>query len=97
MEIIAIKRLCRDAGIEKVEAGPKGASIAFRHNRFANPAGLVAFLQENAATAKLRPDQRLVVMRNWEDTHERLRGVGAILKRLAAIAAAPPAEFAKVR
>jgi len=97
LEIIAIKRLCRDAGVEKVEAGEKGASIAFRYNRFANPAGLVAFLQENAATAKLRPDQRLVVMRNWEDTHERLRGVGAILKRLAAIAAAPPAEFAKVR
>ncbi len=97
LEIIAIKRLCRDAGVEKVDAGEKGASLAFHNNRFANPAGLVAFLQENAATAKLRPDQRLVVMRSWEDASERLRGVGAILKRLAAIAAAPQAEFAKAR
>jgi transcription-repair coupling factor (superfamily II helicase) len=97
LEIIAIKRLCRDAGVEKVDAGEKGASITFHANRFANPAGLVAFLQENANTAKLRPDQRLVIMRDWESTRDRLRGVAAILQRLAAIAAAPPAQFAKVR
>ena len=39
LEIIAIKRLCRDAGVDKVEAGPKGALIAFRQDRFANPLG----------------------------------------------------------
>jgi transcription-repair coupling factor (superfamily II helicase) len=97
LEIIAIKRLCRDAGVEKVDAGEKGASISFHANRFANPAGLVAFLQENAGTAKLRPDQRVVIMRDWEDTRDRLKGVAALLKRLADIAAAPPAKFAKVR
>ncbi len=97
LEIIAIKRLCRDAGVEKVDAGEKGASLVFHANRFANPAGLVAFLQENASTAKLRPDQRLVVMRDWEDTRDRLRGVAAILQRLATIAAAPQAQFAKVK
>jgi transcription-repair coupling factor (superfamily II helicase) len=89
LDIIAIKRLCRDAGVEKVDAGEKGASIAFRHNRFANPVGLVEFLQQNAATAKLRPDQKLVIMRNWEDTRERLKGVTGILGHLARIAAAP--------
>jgi transcription-repair coupling factor (superfamily II helicase) len=92
LAIIAIKRLCRDAGVEKVEAGPKGAVLAFHHDRFANPAGLVDFLQEQAGTAKLRPDQRVVIMRNWEDTRERLRGIEALLRRLAEIAAAPPAE-----
>ena len=97
MEIIAIKRLCRDAGVEKVEAGEKGASIAFRGNRFANPPGLVAFLQENADTAKLRADQRIVIMRDWSDTNDRLRGINAILRRLAAIAAAAPAEFARAK
>jgi transcription-repair coupling factor (superfamily II helicase) len=89
LEIIAIKRLCRDAGVEKVEAGPKGAVLAFRANRFANPAGLVAFLQEQAGTAKLRPDQRVVIIRDWEDTRERLGGINALLRRLAEIAAAP--------
>jgi transcription-repair coupling factor (superfamily II helicase) len=92
LEIIAIKRLCRDAGVERVEAGPKGALIAFHHDRFANPPGLVRFIQEHGATAKLRPDQRLVVMRNWETANERLKGVSALLLRLAEIAAAAPAE-----
>ena len=78
--------------IAKVEAGPKGAVLAFRNDRFANPAGLVVFLQEQAGTAKLRPDQRLVLMRGWEDTRARLRGINAILKRLAEIAASAPTE-----
>ncbi len=89
LEIIAIKRLCRDAGVEKVDAGPKGAVLTFHDNRFANPAGLVDFLQEQAGTAKLRPDQRLVIIRGWEDTHDRLRGVNALLRRLAEIATSP--------
>jgi transcription-repair coupling factor (superfamily II helicase) len=94
LEIIAIKRLCRDAGVEKVEAGPKGAVLSFHENRFANPAGLVAFLQEQAGTAKLRPDQRLVIIRDWQETRERLRGVNAVLGRLRAIAVAAPASAA---
>ncbi|HUJ98312.1 MAG TPA: hypothetical protein VLV85_08710, partial [Stellaceae bacterium] len=67
---------------------------AFHHDRFANPAGLVEFLQRHAGTAKLRPDQRLVIMRGWEDTRDRLRGIGALLRDLAAIAAAPPPSVA---
>jgi transcription-repair coupling factor (superfamily II helicase) len=94
LEIIAIKRLCRDAGVEKVEAGPKGAVLAFHGNRFANPGGLVAFLQEQAGTAKLRPDQRVVIIRNWGDTRQRVSGINALLRRLAEIAAAPPAAVA---
>jgi len=88
LEIIAIKRLCRDAGIEKLEAGPKGAVIAFRDNKFANPAGLVAFIQKQVGTAKLRPDQKLVIIRGWEDTKDRLAGVNRLLQQLAAIAGA---------
>jgi transcription-repair coupling factor (superfamily II helicase) len=92
LEIIAIKRLCRDAGVEKVEAGPKGAVLAFHDNRFANPAGLVRFLQEQVGTAKLRPDQRVVIMRMWDDTRDRLRGINALLRRLAEIATEPDAQ-----
>jgi len=88
LEIIAIKRLCRDAGVAKVEAGPKGAVLAFHGDNFANPQGLVRFIQEHSGTSKLRPDQRLVIMRTWETPAERLKGVSAILHRLAAIAAA---------
>jgi transcription-repair coupling factor (superfamily II helicase) len=92
LEIIDIKRLCRSAGIEKVEAGPKGAVLSFHDNRYANPAGLADFLQSQIGTARLRPDQRLVIMRNWEETKDRVQGVRNILAKLAEIAAAAPAE-----
>ncbi|MBV8651820.1 MAG: transcription-repair coupling factor, partial [Alphaproteobacteria bacterium] len=88
LEIIAIKRLCRDAGVEKVEAGPKGAVFTFRNNSFANPAGLVDFIHRQVGTAKLRPDQKLVLIRAWDETHARLTGVNRLLQDLAKIAAA---------
>jgi transcription-repair coupling factor (superfamily II helicase) len=86
LEIIAIKRSCREAGIEKLEAGPKGAVITLRDNRFANPAGLVELIQRNAGTLKLRPDQKIVYLRNWEDAKTRLSGVAKQVQALAKIA-----------
>ena len=90
LQIIAIKRACREAGVERVEAGPKGAVITLRGNRFANPAGLVELIQKNAGTLRLRPDHKLVYLRNWEDAKERLAGVARLLQVLVKIAAAPP-------
>src|SRR5437763_7617145 len=96
LQIIAIKRDCRDAGVERVEAGPKGAVVTLRGNRFANPAGLVELIQKNAGTLRLRPDQRLVYLRNWDDEKERLAGVARLMQTLVKVAlagqpdAAPP-------
>ncbi len=38
-------------------------------------------------TAKLRPDHKLVFMRQWEETESRLRGVNRLIKDLVEIAA----------
>jgi transcription-repair coupling factor (superfamily II helicase) len=92
LETIAIKQLCRRAGVQKLDAGPKGAVLQFRNERFANPAGLVQFLQSQSNTARLRPDQRLVVTRSWDDPRDRLRGTAALLTQLAEIAEAAPAK-----
>src|SRR3546814_5910079 len=63
LQIVAIKRLCREAGIEKIDAGPKGVVIAFRNNAFANPAGLIGFLQAEHDSVKMRPGHRPVYTR----------------------------------
>ncbi|MCZ6586345.1 MAG: transcription-repair coupling factor, partial [Alphaproteobacteria bacterium] len=44
LQVVTLKKLCRDAGVEKLEAGPKGAVISFRDNAFANPAALIEFI-----------------------------------------------------
>ena len=85
LKTVAVKQLCRRAGVDKVEAGPKGAVVAFRNNQFANPAGLVGWLQTQAGTAKLRPDHKLVLMRNWETPAERMAGIHKLLEDLAGI------------
>src|SRR5204863_8363153 len=92
LEIIAIKRHCREAGVERVEAGPKGAVITLCGNRFANPQGLVELIQKNAGTLRLRPDQRLVYLRNWDDEKERLAGVARLMHALGKLARAGTPE-----
>ena len=43
MKIVFIKSLCRTANVEKLDAGPKGLVVSFRHKSFPDPAGLVGF------------------------------------------------------
>ncbi|NQW10931.1 MAG: transcription-repair coupling factor [Alphaproteobacteria bacterium] len=87
LKVVAIKRLCRAAGVEKVDAGPKGAIIAFRNNDFANPGGLVQFMQQQAGTVQLRPDHKLVYRRGWQKPEQRVLGVTRLMQELVAIAA----------
>lgn len=87
LQIVKIKDLCRRAGVGKIDAGPKGAVVTFRHDKFANPAGLVKFISETHSDIKLRPDQKLVFQQNWPDEKARLKGCAKILAQLAGIAA----------
>jgi transcription-repair coupling factor (superfamily II helicase) len=90
LQVMAIKRLCRAPGVEKVDAGPKGAVVAFHNNEFARPAELVAYIGRQggrqAGAVKLRPDHKLVYQRQWDDPPARLRGVRRLLDELAEVA-----------
>ena len=86
LEIVAIKLLCRRANVASVDAGPKGAVIRFRNDTFANPAGLVEYINQGGGYVKLRPDHALVVRRMWEAPKERLTGSHTILKYLVKLA-----------
>ncbi len=87
LQIVAIKRLCRDAGVEKVEAGPKGAIVSFHQDQVANPEALIGFIQEQAGLIKLRPDHKLVYRRQWDDPQSRVGGVRRLMGDLAKLAA----------
>jgi transcription-repair coupling factor (superfamily II helicase) len=87
-EIVAIKQLALAAGVEKIDAGPKGGTIAFRNNAFANPVALVKLINQHSGTMKVRPDQKIVVSRNWPTPDDRLKGAKALLTQLAKLATA---------
>jgi transcription-repair coupling factor (superfamily II helicase) len=85
LRIVGIKALCRRANVDKIDAGPKGAVISFRENKFDNPDGLIAWLSQER-DVKLRPDFRLVFRRDWDTAEERLKGTTTLLRRIVEIA-----------
>ncbi|NVJ96838.1 MAG: transcription-repair coupling factor [Alphaproteobacteria bacterium] len=85
--IMIIKGHCKRAGIDKLDAGPKGMTIGFRNDQFSNPGGLVEFISSTGATAKLRPDHKLTYYARMEKIGARLKAVNAVVKKLSAVAA----------
>ena len=82
MLVIRIKAMCKKAGIAKLDAGPKGATVLFHNDKFANPAGLVEFVHAERGAAKIK-DNKIVLARDWQTEADRIKGAFAIAKDLA--------------
>lgn len=85
LDIVAIKQLCKKAGVSSVEAGPKGAVFAFHNNAPPNVDGLMNWMTSKGGTIKLRPDQKLVAIRNWDTPVKRVKGVQSLMKDLSSL------------
>jgi len=85
-QTIELKLLAKSAHIERLEAGPKGASLSFHNNIFPNPAGLISYIETQMGTIRIHPDQKLIVMRPWATPTDRLTGIRNIIKKLSEIA-----------
>ncbi len=87
LHVMEIKHLCKQAGVEKLEVGPKGAVVSFREDSFARPEKLIALIQRQAGILQLRPDHKLVYRRSWETSKLRTEGARRFVGALAKIAA----------
>jgi transcription-repair coupling factor (superfamily II helicase) len=85
MKLVQIKALCRRSNVEKLEAGPKGLTLAFRKNSFARPEALVKWVSMNPL-ARVRPDMRIVIADDFEKLADRLEGTLKIMREIAKIA-----------
>ena len=65
LKIVFIKALCRQANVEKLDAGPKGVVIQFRNANSPTRSALVRYIGEQGSLAKIRPDQSVVFIRDW--------------------------------
>jgi len=86
LQVVTLKRMCRDSGVEKLEAGPKGMVVAFRGNAFRNPGGLVSWLGSRKGTIRLRPDHKLAISKEMT-VAERMRMGRDVLGNLSRLAA----------
>jgi transcription-repair coupling factor (superfamily II helicase) len=87
LQIVSIKMMCRVANVQAVDAGAKGASIVLRSGVFPNPAKLVEWINGQGTLAKLRPDMKLIIMRDWATAEQRLRGTRLLMQTLVKLAA----------
>jgi transcription-repair coupling factor (superfamily II helicase) len=85
LQVVSLKRACREAGVEKLEAGPKGMVVGFRGNAFRNPAGLVSWLSSKGGGIRLRPDHKLAIVREMS-LPERVRMARDVVTNLNRIA-----------
>lgn len=73
LKVMKIKRLCREAHVAKVDAGPKGIVMHMRHEDIKDPSVIMNAITKNSGW-RLRPDQTILVMGNFSEPKFRLRG-----------------------
>ena len=88
LDVVKLKQICEKLGIEKLEAGPKGAVIDFYGDAFKNPEALIEFISKNADRFKVKANQTLALTnREWAENKERLKGVKEALRKIEKLAA----------
>ncbi len=87
MSVMSIKLMCKRAGIEKLDVGPKGIVLQFRNNKFNNPDKLLQWVEKNKKLITVRSDMRLVYKRRLDSEQERVKSVKMLVKNMAALAA----------
>jgi transcription-repair coupling factor (superfamily II helicase) len=82
LQIVETKINCRKACIAKLDVGAKGAVVTFATSGFPDLAGLLGYVERLKGAARLRPDSKLVVSRDWPTGEARLNGALQISRGL---------------
>jgi len=83
IKLIEIKLNAKKACVAKIDVGAKGALVSFHDDKPPNVEGLLAYVARLNGVAKLRPDSKLVIAREWADPQARLNGALQLSKGLA--------------
>jgi transcription-repair coupling factor (superfamily II helicase) len=86
IRLIEIKLNAKKACVSKIETGPRGAVVTFHNDAPPDVPALLGYVQKIGASAKLRPDSKLVIARDWTDPKQRLNGALQLSRGLAKLA-----------
>lgn len=86
-----LKIQCKEAGIARMDAGPKGVVLAFRNNQFARPDALISHIAKNPLRIKLRTDQTLFITADNTNDIARLANASTIVAEILALLSISPA------
>jgi transcription-repair coupling factor (superfamily II helicase) len=89
LKVVEAKIAAKKAGIQKIEAGPKGLLVSFAPSGFPAPQRLIQWLEAQKGAARLRPDQKLFLARELATPGHRLGGAVALARALARLTETP--------
>ena len=81
VELMKIKNLCKKAGVVKLDAGERGASISFLNETFSNPEGLVSLIRANPSSLRVKGG-KLIIIRNWKEENKRIKELKNFLRKI---------------
>jgi transcription-repair coupling factor (superfamily II helicase) len=88
LKIVEVKLSLRQAMVAKLDIGPKGAVVTFADGGFPDLAALLGYIERLKGSAKLRPDSKMTIARDWPNPDARLNGALQLSRGLARVAAA---------
>ncbi|WP_418152939.1 transcription-repair coupling factor [Litorimonas sp. RW-G-Af-16] len=80
-KVMKIKRLCYQAHVSKVDAGPRGIILTMRHEDVKDPSIIMNAITQNNGW-RLRPDQTVLVGGNFQNDLHRVQGAERAVKAL---------------
>ncbi len=88
LKIVETKLNCKKAMVAKLDIGIKGAVVTFAESGFPDLQALLGYIERLKGSAKLRPDSKLAVSRNWPRPEDGLNGALQLSLGLARVASA---------
>ncbi len=83
--VVELKQLSKRANIERIDAGPKGLSLAFRDNEFARPEQLVAWIAGKAGKVRLGADHKIILQQAMPKAEDRPQACKMLVQELLAL------------
>lgn len=83
LAVLSIKLTAKQAGIARMDAGPKGIVLVFKDAKFAAPEALIGHIARNHQRIKLRADQTLFIGADLPGEKERLAQASLVAAEIA--------------
>ena len=82
LSVVEIKTMCREAGIDRIDAGAKGIMIGFKNDTFKAPEKLMELVFSSFGAIKIRPDQRLLIEKDLSSYEERIATIKSYIHKI---------------
>ena len=79
---VKFKIFAKEAMVEKLDVGEKGTMISFKNNQPKYPRAVVNFINGNIGRAKMRPDNKLLIINEFNDESGMIKHIEHILTNL---------------